>query len=116
MNLSRRTLSAITIFTTLWMAFLSSAWAEQGDRLAAFVEQGMEQWQVPGMAVTVVDSNGVQFSRGFGKTSISNGQAVDEHTLFANASTTKAMVSAGILMLADQGRLALDDAVTRLSI
>ena len=36
---------------------------------------------------------------------------VDEHTLFSNASTTKAMVAAGMLMLVDEGRLDLDDLV-----
>ena len=37
--------------------------------------------------------------------------APDAHTLFGNASTTKAMVSAGILLLADDGKLSLDDLV-----
>ena len=47
----------------------------------------------------------VVFQKGFGKTAIENGTEVDEHTLFAIASTTKAMVVAGLLMLADEERL-----------
>ena len=81
------------------------------QRLSAFVERGMELWQVPGMAVAVVSSDAVQYQRGFGATTIEGGTPVDEHTLFANASTTKAMVAAGLLMLVDEGRLGLDDAV-----
>jgi CubicO group peptidase (beta-lactamase class C family) len=79
--------------------------------LAAFIERGMELWNVPGMAVTVVTSDSVSFRQGFGRTAIGDGVAVDEHTLFANASTTKAMVAAGVLMLVDEGRLNLDDPV-----
>ena len=86
---------------------LGAAEAPQG--LDRFVERGMALWHVPGMAVTVVSSDAVLFRQGFGTTSIRDGVDVDEHTLFANASTTKAMVAAGILMLVDEGRLGLDD-------
>jgi len=53
----------------------------------------------------------VVFRQGFGVTTPDGGQAVDEHTLFANASTLKAMIVSGILMLADEGKLSLDDLV-----
>jgi CubicO group peptidase (beta-lactamase class C family) len=79
--------------------------------LTTFVERGMELWNVPGMAVTVVTSEAVEFRRGFGTTAVRGGVAVDEHTLFANASTTKAMVAAGLLILVDEKRLSLDDLV-----
>jgi CubicO group peptidase (beta-lactamase class C family) len=90
------------------------AWAGvEPSRLAGFVEHGMDLWHVPGLAVTVVSSDEVLFQQGFGETSVDNGRPVDEHTLFANASTTKAMVAAGILMLVDEGRLGLDDLVIK---
>ena len=68
----------------------------------------MQLWNVPGMAATVVDSDSVQYSRGFGSTATSNGAAGDEHTLFSIASTTKAMVVAGVLMLVDEGKVDLE--------
>lgn len=83
------------------------------DRLADFVGRGMELWQVPGMAVAVVSGNEVLFQMGFGTTATHNGRKIGEHTLFANASTTKAMVAAGMLLLADEGKLSLDDTVIR---
>ncbi len=79
------------------------------ERFADIVEKGMTMWQVPGMAVAVIDNDELVFQRGFGNTAVSGGTPVDEHTLFANASTTKAMVVAGLLMLADEGKLSLDD-------
>lgn len=101
-----RLLAAALVFQ-IGAAYSSTNSAE----LAAFVERGMELWKVPGMAVTVVTSDSVEFQRGFGKTAARDGVAVDEHTLFANASTTKAMVAAGLLMLVDENRLGLDDLV-----
>lgn len=93
---------------------LVAAGAEfDADRFEEIVIDGMEIWHVPGMAVTVVEEGEVVFLQGFGVTTTDNGSAVDEHTLFANASTTKAMVVAGLLMLADEGKLDLDDLVIK---
>jgi CubicO group peptidase (beta-lactamase class C family) len=77
-------------------------------RYTGIVERGMADWQVPGLAVAVVEDGAVAYARGFGTTALDGGVAVDVDTPFANASTTKAMVAAGILMLVDEGRLALD--------
>jgi CubicO group peptidase (beta-lactamase class C family) len=86
--------------------------AADWSNLAEEVERGMEMWQVPGMAVAVVDSGSIRFRQGFGSTAAGGGEAVDEHTLFAIASTTKAMVVTGLLMLVDEGKLSLDDLIT----
>lgn len=83
------------------------------DRLSAFTEQGMELWHVPGMSVAVVTANETIFQKGFGVTAIKGGSPVDEHTQFAIASTTKAMVVAGILMLVDEEKLSLDDPIVK---
>jgi len=83
------------------------------EALFRFVQQGMDLWHVPGLAVTVVNKNQVLFQQGFGKTAEKRGEVVDEHTLFAAASTTKAMVVAGLLMLQDEGKLSLNDPITR---
>jgi len=89
------------------------AGAVDADHLSAFTERGMELWHVPGMSVAVVTQDEVVFQKGFGETAIKNGREVDEHTLFAIASTTKAMVVAGLLMLADEEKLSLDDPIIK---
>lgn len=98
----------------LGLCFSGSALArDHYDDLSGFVTRGMELWNVPGMAVTVVSSDEVLFRQAFGATAVEDGDAVGEHTQFAIASTTKAMVAAGLLILADEGRLSLDDAVVQ---
>jgi CubicO group peptidase (beta-lactamase class C family) len=81
------------------------------ESLSTFTERGMGMWHVPGMSVAVVTPDAVLFQKGFGKTADKNGVPVDEHTLFAIASTTKAMIVAGILMLVDEEKLSLDDPI-----
>lgn len=83
------------------------------QELHRFVAQGMDLWNVPGMAVTVVSKDQLLFQQGFGTTATRRGMVVDEHTLFAAASTTKAMVVAGLLMLQDEGKLSLSDPITQ---
>lgn len=83
------------------------------DHLSAFTERGMDLWHVPGMSVAVVTKDEVLFQKGFGLTAVENGSAVDEHTLFAIASTTKAMIVAAILMLVDEEKLSLNDPVIK---
>lgn len=82
------------------------------DRLVTQVQRGQARWQVPGIAVAVLRDGDITFQQGFGVAAIGSA-AIDEHTLFANASTTKAMVVAGLLVLADEERLSLDHPVIR---
>lgn len=106
-----RTLLSLVLF----LALSSSLAIAQPDdsTLTGFVENGMEMWNVPGMAVAVVSSDDVIFEQGFGVTAVSDGEPVNEHTLFAIASTTKAMVVAGILVLVDEKKLSLDDPIVK---
>ena len=108
-------LNDIVFASVLALFAVFSSGAAQADKdwntLDGFVKTGMEMWHVPGMAVTVVSSDEVLYQRGFGQTAVAGGEEIGEHTLFANASTTKAMVVSGILMLVDAEKLSLDDLV-----
>ncbi len=79
----------------------------------AFINKGIELWHVPGVAAAIVSSDSIEFQKGFGSTAIKDGSAINQHTLFAIASTTKAMVVSGILILVDEGKLSLDDLVIK---
>ena len=103
-----RWMLCIVVFAT---SALARGEAFDPDRFSRLVEEGMARWHIPGLAVAVIDDHASVFSAGFGVTSTRNGEPVNVHTLFANASTTKAMVAAAILILADEGKLSLDDPV-----
>ncbi len=80
--------------------------------LDGFVQQAMRAWNVPGLAVAVVRGDEV-FTRGYGLREMDKPEAVDEHTLFAIASNTKAFTAAAMGLLVQEGRLAWDDPVTK---
>ena len=103
----------VFIILSLNFIFAQFSFATDTSQLASFTEQGMALWHVPGMSVAVVSKDKILFQQGFGKTAINNGQDVDENTLFSIASTTKAMVVSGILILVDEGKLSLDDPISK---
>lgn len=79
----------------------------------AYVEQARRDWGVPGLAVGVVRNDSVVFLKGYGVRTLGSAAAdsVGVHTLFANASTTKAFTAAVAATLVDEGRLRWDDKV-----
>ena len=83
------------------------------DSLDAYIQRTMPLWEVPGLAIAVVKDDSVIFARGYGVRELGRAEPVDAHTLFAIASTTKAMTAAALGMLVDEGELSWDDPVTR---
>lgn len=77
----------------------------------AYVEGVRKQFDVPGIAVAIVKDGQVVLERGYGVREAGKPAPVDAHTLFAIASNTKAFTSASLSMLADEGKLNLDDRV-----
>lgn len=79
--------------------------------LSAFIASFIERTQIPAAAVSVATADGVVYARGFGN---SRGEPVGPDSRFYLGSTTKTLTALGILLLAADGALSLDDAVADL--
>lgn len=79
--------------------------------LDGYIRQAMKDWNVPGLAIAVVHQGKVVFSNAYGVKRITKPDAVDTHTLFANASTTKAFTAMAMAMLVDEGKVKWDEPV-----
>jgi CubicO group peptidase (beta-lactamase class C family) len=104
------------IFAVAVVLLLPGAVVSQAPPLAgldAWIEQEMEQWRIPGMAVGVVHDDSLVYARGFGVLGLEDPRPVDENTLFGVASTTKAMTAGALALLVDEGRLHWDDPVVQ---
>ncbi len=67
---------------------------------------------VPALAIAIVKDDSLVFAKGYGVLEIGKSAPANEHTRFAIGSTTKAMTSASLAMLVDDGKLHWDDHVT----
>jgi CubicO group peptidase (beta-lactamase class C family) len=79
--------------------------------LSDYYEQSREDFEVPGLAVAIVKNGEIIFSEGFGVTDVSVNIPVDGESMFAIASNTKAMTSAALAILVDEGRISWSDKV-----
>lgn len=79
----------------------------------AYVQQAVKDWEAPGLAIVVVKDNQVIFKKGYGLTTLGEEHKVDTQTLFACASTTKAMTATCMGILVDQGKVKWDDPVIK---
>ena len=78
--------------------------------------QGLDEWmagaledfEVPGAAVGVLVDGEVVVARGFGYRDVARQLPVDEHTIFAIGSSTKAFTTFGLGRLVDEGRFDWD--------
>ena len=82
-------------------------WAE----FDAYVDAVRKRFDVPGIAVAIVKDGKVVHERGYGEREMGKPGKVDEHTMFAIASNTKAFTAAALQMLADEKKLSMDDRV-----
>ncbi|MFE0500166.1 serine hydrolase [Lysobacter soli] len=109
----RRTVSAaLALLIATGAAHASdTALPPQLQDFDAYVEGVRKQFDVPGIAVAVVKDGQVVLERGFGVREMNKPAQVDANTLFAIASNTKAFTAASLSILADEGKLSLDDRV-----
>ncbi len=83
----------------------------KAEALDAMIREGMEQWKAPGLVATVVQNGEVVFEKAYGVRNLQSGAPVDRQTLFNMGSTTKAVVSLALGILADRGKLRWEDKV-----
>ena len=88
----------------------------QGQTLAARIDAAMAEWSrpgSPGCAVGVVRDGAPILARGYGQADLERGVPISPASVFDIASTSKQFTAAVIVLLAQEGRLSLDDDVRR---
>jgi CubicO group peptidase (beta-lactamase class C family) len=83
----------------------------KSSQIDSLVSKSMSMMPLAGMAVAVVKDGKIIHAKGYGVTSIKTKEAVNENTLFAIASNSKAFTSMSLAMLADEGKLKWSDKV-----
>lgn len=90
---------------------IGSAAMPTGDEIDALVDAVRERWQVPGLALVVVQDDRVVHLKGYGRISLDDKTLVSPDTVFPLASCTKPLTTAILASLVDDGKLAWNDPV-----
>jgi len=83
----------------------------QTKQIDSLVAKTMATMPQAGIAVAVVKDGKVVHAKGYGVTSVKTNEKVNEHTLFAIASNSKAFTTAALAILVDEGKLKWQDPV-----
>jgi CubicO group peptidase (beta-lactamase class C family) len=78
-----------------------------------YVHKAIRDWEVPGVAIAIVKDDKIVMAKGYGVKKLGDPAPVDERTLFAIGSSSKAFTAAAVAMLVDDGKLKWNDPATK---
>jgi methyl acetate hydrolase len=81
--------------------------------IGAFVKEAVARGDVPGAVVLVTGPDRVLYHEAFGKMNDAKNVGMQKDAIFNIASMTKAVTSVGTMMLVEEGKLGLDDEVSK---
>ncbi len=84
-----------------------------GDAIDDLVGAAMERQKIPGLSLAVCARGEVLRAQGFGFANLEHRVPATPETVYQSGSVGKQFTAAGILLLAEDSRLALDDPLTR---
>jgi CubicO group peptidase (beta-lactamase class C family) len=73
------------------------------------ISEGLLAFDIPGMAIAIVENDSVAYLKGFGVRTVGKPGTIDEHTVFAIGSDSKAFTATALGMLVADGLISFDD-------
>jgi D-alanyl-D-alanine carboxypeptidase len=90
-----------------------SAQRAPADSIDAFVRAEMQRQHVPGLALAVIRGGKLLYSQGYGVADRERQTSVTPETVFKIGSVSKQFLATGVMLLVQEGRVALDDPVAK---
>ncbi len=103
-----RLISAIIVGLAITVTALA-----QEERVDEFVKSEMEKQRIPGVAVAVVKSGRIVLAKGYGLANVEHQVPVKPETIFQSGSVGKQFTATAVMMLVEEGKLSLDDPITK---
>ena len=83
------------------------------DSLDSYINQGMKEWNIPGLAIAIVKDGKVVAMKGYGVSDIETKAPVTENTLFMIASNSKLFTGTALAQLEYNKKLSLNDKIIK---
>jgi CubicO group peptidase (beta-lactamase class C family) len=77
------------------------------------LEQAVETTKIPGLVALAADKQGTVFEYAYGMQDVAGGKRMQTDTIFRIASMTKPLAATAIMMLVEEGKLSLDDPISK---
>lgn len=79
------------------------------QRIDNYIEAEMARLHIPGTAVAVIRNGKIELMKGYGLANLERKLPVTSDTMFQIASTTKPFTAMAVMMLAEEGKVSLDE-------
>lgn len=83
------------------------------SRLDAVLREGGTRYKIPAVSAAVAGADGILYSGAFGIRDAASGKALQTDAIFSIASMTKAVTCAAAMQLVEQGKLSVDDPMSK---
>ncbi len=103
----------ISVFAILPLFVNAQTLDEKLKEIDDYANVVMTTWKGPGMAIAIVKDDKTVFEKGYGVRELGKSELVDQNTVFAIASNSKAFTTAALAILADEKKIAWDDKVSK---
>ena len=103
--------SSTAVRLLLFLALFASF--ARADELDDYITAQMNKQHIPGLALAVVKSGHIEKSAGYGLANVELSVPVHPDTVFQIQSITKTFTSSGVMRLVEEGRIGLDDKITK---
>ena len=96
------------------LAFVLAALAQDSsDAVDSYIHSEMSKRQIPGLALLVVRDGKIVKQQGYGFANVELQAPVKPETLFQSGSMGKQFTATAVMMLVEEGKISLDDPLTR---
>ena len=89
------------------------AQAEPLDSVARYIAGVMQRQKIPGLSVAILRGDSVVLARGYGFANLEHRVPASDSTVYQSGSLGKQFTATAVGMLARQGRLSVDDRITK---
>ncbi|MEO8090477.1 MAG: serine hydrolase domain-containing protein [Gemmatimonadales bacterium] len=96
-----------------WVCQSLTAQSPQLDSISRYVASEMRRQQIPGLSVAILRGDTILLARGYGFANLELRVPASDSTVYQSGSLGKQFTAAGVGMLARQGRLNIEDRITR---
>ena len=83
------------------------------SRLESFIVEKMSKTRIPGLSIALFKGSTITYARGFGFRDVERGLPATPGTVYGVGSITKSFTALAIMMLVEEGKLSLDDPVSK---
>lgn len=98
---------------TVSLLLISFAHAQSADPVDTYIHDEMQERQIPGLALLVIRDGNIVKAQGYGLANVELQVPVKPETIFQSGSVGKQFTATAIMMLVEEGKLALDDPLTK---